>query len=113
MSLKTKNKFFYYLNKVFHHIYTQTIILLFSVFILFSSDSEVVFLPHSWEPFIIKFKSFLLIFFILEFILSNMFIKNFLFGFYFFIDFIDLLSLATEVYYVWNSIINALDNENR
>lgn len=102
-----------YTRKGFHHIYTQIIILVFAVFVLFSADFEILVFPHSFKPYFVNARNFLLVFFAIEFIFSNFFIKDFFLSFYFLIDFIDLISLATEVGYVWNYVIAYLDSISR
>lgn len=109
---KENNKFIYFLNKTFHHIYTQLVIISLSIFLLFSSDAEVVFLPYSIKPVLIWARNFCLIFFLTEFILSNTLEKSYFLSFYFFIDFIDLVSLASEVSLVWDFVLNGLDSIN-
>jgi hypothetical protein len=102
-----------YLKKGFHHIYTQIMILVFAIFVLFSADLEILVFPHSFKPYFVNSRNFLFVFFLMEFTMSNFFIKDFFLSFYFLIDFIDLISLGTETAYIWNYVIAYLDSISR
>lgn len=103
------NCFLRILHKFFGHILTQGVILLGAVFILFMGDLEVCAIPHSGAGVIHSIRNVLFIVFILEFVIANTIEVGYPFSFYFLIDFIDLISLATEVSFVWTPFLQYLD----
>ena len=108
-----KRPVMYYLHKGFNHIITQISILVLAVFVLFSGDLEIVIIPHQFHYIIINIRNFCFIFFCIEFILSILVEDGFLLSLYMFMDFIDLISLAIEVSFIFNALISSLDNLSR
>lgn len=107
---KLGSKIFNKLKHFYEHIYIKFTIVIFAIFLLFSGDLEIIYLPlHA--PFS-QFRKFLLIFFSIEFLSSNFFEKNYFFSYFFFLDFIDLFSLATEVTWTWDPIYEYLDSQS-
>lgn len=101
-----------FVRKVFFHIVTQYLIVIFASFLLFSSDIEVLVNNHNLDMVFDNIRTFMLGFFITEFCCSNLYEHKYTFSFYFIIDFTDLVSLATEVSRVWNPFIEYLESNS-
>ncbi len=99
----------YYLHKVFNHILSQICILILAVFVLFSSDLEIVIIPHQFHYIIINNRNFCFFFSCTEFSLS-LIEPCFFLCLYLFMDFIYLIFLSMMVLFIWNILINSLDN---
>lgn len=100
----------HYLHIVFMHTITQLMILLLALFVLFSGDLEVVVIPHEYHNIVIMIRNFCFGFFFVEFFLAIIIEEGYCFSIYFLMDFIDLVSLATEVSYIWGPFLKLLDN---
>lgn len=100
----------HYLHVIFLHSVTQFIVLLLALFVLFSGDLEVVAIPHQYHGIIIMIRNICFGIFSIEFIMSILIEEGYCFSIYFLMDFIDLISLATEVSYIWGPFLKMLDN---
>ncbi len=107
--MKKHKNLLYYWKALFHHILFQILILVGAVYVLFSSDIEIM-LSYTPRHVVIEIRTFWFAFFIFEFISSNVLETKFFNSIYFYIDFIDLISLVTEVHPIWNAILINLDN---
>lgn len=106
------NKCLYYMKKVFFHIYIQQLILTYSVFMLFSSDIENLFF-REYDKIFSSIRAVILFLSIVEFCMCNAFEKNYTFSIFFFIDFVDLISLITEVSFIFDYFLEFLDDNGK
>ena len=107
-----KTKVLHYLHEAFHSIYTQIFILIMIIFVLFSADVEV-FVPYSVHLSFIYLRNICFFLFSIEIILALMFEQKYFMSLYFFMDVIDLISLATEASIIWTPVLNFLDNNSK
>ena len=106
---KHKNLLLYYWKAAFHHLIFQVVILIGAIYVLFSSDIEVM-LSYTPRHIVIEIRTFWLAVFLFEFISSILLETNFFNSIYFYIDFIDIISLVTEVHSIWSAFLVNLDN---
>lgn len=104
------NKIQHLLHLGFTNYITQLIILLLATFVLFSGDIEVVLIPHSVHPVIIWMRNVCFVIFSIEIVVALSVEHNYVKSIYFVMDVIDLISLATEVSFIWDSFLEVLDN---
>ncbi len=109
--IKVMKKIYSYWKAAYNHFIFQLLVLIGATYVLFSSDTEIM-LNLTTRQVIMEIRSLWLIFFIVEFISSNSVENNYFLSLYCLIDFIDLVSLATEVYYIWNPFLEFLDSNS-
>jgi hypothetical protein len=88
------------------------LILLLSIFSLVSDDIRYLFLPSDVDGAFIVFNESLFLIFLVELILNCLYEKNFWGTFYFYLDIIALLSVMTEVQFIWGPISQAIEDDN-
>jgi hypothetical protein len=89
-------------------------ILSLSVFSLISDDIKYLFLSSDADPFFVIFNEVLFMVFLAELILNALYEKKFIGSFYFYLDIIALVSIMTDVQFIWGPIAEAIksDDEN-
>jgi hypothetical protein len=90
----------------------QVFILLLSLFSLLSDDIRYLVLPSTVDYGFTIFNEFLFIFFGIELLLNTLYEHHFIGSFYFYLDLIALLSVMTEVQFIWGPISQAIQDEN-
>lgn len=103
------NIILHYLHIGFSSVAVQLGILICAVFVLFSGDLEVVLIPHSAHNPIIIARNACFFIFTLEIVICILIEEGYNLSIYFYMDFIDLISLATETSLIWNAFIVYLD----
>lgn len=106
LSYKFLSKFF---NKLIENIIFQLIILISALYVLFSADLECLIIPYEYHKYVIKLRDCCFILFLFELLLSILFEKKYILSLYFFMDFIDIISLVTECSILWYPFIDYLD----
>lgn len=105
-----KAKILKLLKKLFSNLFFQIIILIGAIFVVFSGDLEI-YAPEEGRLIINDIRTGLFFFFLFEFISMNLIDSSYMNSLYFYIDFIDLISLITEVQFIWLNFLKYLDKQ--
>jgi hypothetical protein len=87
-------------------------ILVLSIFSLISDDIRYLFLPSTVDSAFQLFNELVFIIFFAELVLNCLYEKNFWGTFYFYLDFVALVSVMTEVQFIWGPISQAIMDDN-
>jgi len=94
--------------RIINHIVFNFIIFVSASFILFAADVEF-FLNESAKAIIENITSGMFFLFCFEFLSSNIVEEGYFNSIYFYIDLIDLVSLITEVKFIWKAFLKYVD----
>jgi hypothetical protein len=73
-------------------------------FALFGDDIRLAFLPKSVDPTFAALTFVVLLLFVIEFVAFNVSKKHFLWGFFFWLDLVAVMSLLPDIDFLWNPI---------
>ncbi len=93
---------------LFNNILFQIIILLSTIYVVFSGDVEV-YVSEKERLILNDIRTACFFLFIFEFICMNFLESTYFNSIYFYIDLIDIISLITEVHFIWYKILKYLD----
>jgi hypothetical protein len=100
------------MSSIVEGIYFHIFILLLPIFFLISDDIRYLCLPTTVDEIFITFNESLFIVFLIELALNCLYEKNFCGTFNFYLDILALLSVVTEVRFIWGPIATSFQDED-
>jgi hypothetical protein len=87
------------------------LIFLCSIFSMFGKDIQLLVLSPKVDETFTEINNYLFVIFALEFILATMFEENYFGTFFFFLDFLSVISLVPDTDFIWSKITNSMSVE--
>jgi hypothetical protein len=94
-------------------LYFHLTILALSIFALISEDIKYLFLDKSVDSGFVLFNEVVFCVFLVELILNSLCENKFIGSFYFYLDLIALLSVMTDIEFIWGNISAAIHNDDQ
>jgi hypothetical protein len=92
------------LNWVLNNKFYIGIMTFITIYALLVDDIRIMTCPKEADVYFWGITSFVLISFLIELLMSSLAIDGYMFGFYFWLDFIATISLVSDIGWIWNSI---------
>ena len=74
-------------------------------YVLFEEDVRILVIPKALDDIFMFFNCIALGLFVIDLIISSISIKGYFFGFYFWLDLIAVVSLITDITWIWYRVI--------
>jgi hypothetical protein len=93
---------------VIEHPYTQTILSLITIYILFADDIKMIATTKDADPIFSIICICIMIIFFIEFIISSLVIEDYFLGFYFWLDLVSILSMVLDIHWFYLALVNSI-----
>ena len=98
-------------NSLDHWIY-QSIMTTFTVYILFADDIKMICTDSSSDDIFSSICVMIMGLFTLEFIVSSVVVEDYFLGFYFWLDFVSIVSMLLDVHWFYNFLISIITGQD-
>jgi hypothetical protein len=93
---------------ILEHSYTQTVLSLITVYVLFADDIKMITTTQDADPIFSIICISIMILFFIEFLISSIVVENYFLGFYFWLDLVSILSMVLDVHWFYLTLVNAI-----